>query len=66
MLSTIFPALAAHNHLLVRQVDHLIETLKKEHIRNVKNCQKDSNIAKHAWDNDHRIDFDNAEVLDWW
>lgn len=39
-------------------------TRKKEHIRNVKNCKKGSNIAKHAWDNDNRIDFENWEVID--
>ena len=40
------------------------ETRKKEHIRSVKNCKKGSNIAKHAWDLDHRIDFNNGKVID--
>ena len=31
------------------------QTRKKEHIRNVKNCKEGSNIAKHAWDYDHKI-----------
>ena len=39
-------------------------TRKKEHIRNVKNHKKGSNIAKHAWDMDHIIDFENGKVID--
>ena len=41
-----------------------LETRKKEHIRNVKKCKVGSNIAKHAWDNDHAIDFANCKVID--
>ena len=37
---------------------------RKEHIRSVKNCKKGSNIAKHAWDLNHRIDFNNGKVID--
>ena len=40
-----------------------LETRKKEHIRNVKKCKVGSNIAKHAWDNDHAIDFAIAKSL---
>ncbi len=40
------------------------ETCKKEHIRNVKTCANGSNIAKHAWLFDHRIDFENSSVID--
>ena len=40
------------------------ETRKKEHIRNVITCANGSNIAKHAWSFDHRIDFDNSSVID--
>ena len=32
-------------------------TRRKEHERNVKKCKSGSNIANHAWANDHRIDF---------
>ena len=39
-------------------------TRKKKHIRNVKSSKKGSNIAKHAWDMDHIIDFDNGKVID--
>ena len=39
-------------------------TRKKEHQRNLKNCAKGSNIANHAWKNDHSIDFNNACVID--
>ena len=41
-----------------------LETRKKEHIRNVKKCKVGSNIDKHAWDNDHAIDFSNSKVID--
>ena len=41
-----------------------LKTRKAEHIRNVKKRNSGSNIAKHAWDNDHVIDFDNAKVID--
>ena len=37
---------------------------KKEHIWNVKNCSKGSNISNHAWSNNHSIDFKNATVID--
>ena len=37
---------------------------KKEHIRNVKYYNKGSNVANHAWMNDHQIDFKNARVID--
>ena len=38
-------------------------TRKKEHIRNVKICKTGSNIAAHAWRNNHSIDFNNARVI---
>ena len=38
-------------------------TRQMEHIRDVQSCAKGSNIARHAWSNDHRIDFDNASVI---
>ena len=41
-----------------------LHTRKKEHIRNVKYCNKGSNVANHAWMNDHQIDFENARVID--
>ncbi len=39
-------------------------TRKKEHERNVKKCKTGSNIANHAWANDHRIDFKNGKIID--
>ena len=36
----------------------------KEHIRNVKNCSKGSNISNHAWSSNHSIDFKNAAFID--
>ena len=40
------------------------ETRKKEHIRNTKKCDKNSNIAKHAWSNSHEIDFEKGIIID--
>ena len=37
---------------------------KREHIRNVKICETDSNIVAHAWRNNHSIDFNNVRVID--
>ena len=37
----------------------------KEHVRNVKSCSKGTNIANHAWTNNHLIDFENARVVDY-
>ena len=41
-----------------------LKTRKSEHIRNVKLSKKGSNVAKHAWTQDHIIDFDlmNIEI----
>ena len=41
-----------------------LKTRKSEHVRNVKNHKTGSNVAKHAWTYDHRIDIENAEVID--
>ena len=40
------------------------QTRKKEHQRNLKNYAKGSNVANHAWQNNHSIDFENACVID--
>ena len=48
----------------IGETGRCFETRKKEHIRNVKTCANGSNIAKHAWSFDHRIDFDNSSVID--
>ena len=45
-------------------IGRCFETRKKEHVRNVKTCANGSNIAKHAWSFDHRIDFNNSSVID--
>ena len=39
-------------------------TRKKEHMKSFKSCSKGSNIANHAWTNNHLIDFENANVTD--
>ena len=41
-----------------------LKTRKSEHVRNVKQNKDGSNIAKHAWDCDHVIDFDISKVID--
>ena len=40
-----------------------LKTRKAEHIRNVKQQKNGSKIARHAWDNGHIIEFDNAQVI---
>ena len=40
------------------------KTRRKEHQRNLKNYATGSNVANHAWQNNHSIDFDNACVID--
>ena len=39
-------------------------TRRKEHIRNIKQRTKRSNVAKHVWTLDHTIDFNNAKIID--
>ena len=41
-----------------------LKTRKSEHVRNVKQHKDGSNIAKHSWDHDHIINFDNGKVID--
>ena len=53
-----------HNTMYVGETSQCFETRKKEHIRNVKTCANGSNIAKHAWSFNYRIDFDNSSVID--
>ena len=48
----------------VGKTGRCFETRKKEHARNVKTYANGSNIAKHAWSFDHRIDIDNSSVID--
>ena len=48
----------------IGETSRCLLTRKQEHIRNVKNCSKGSNIANHVWTNNHLIDFENANVID--
>ncbi|XP_078380796.1 uncharacterized protein LOC144663661 [Oculina patagonica] len=48
----------------IGETGRCLKTRKKEHIRNTKTFKKGSNIASHAWLNDHSIDFDSARVID--
>ena len=47
----------------IGETGRCFETRRKEHQRNLKNYAKGSNVANHAWQNNHSIDFDNAYVL---
>ena len=48
----------------IGETGRALETRKKEHKRNVKQCKSGSNIAKHAWTQNHNINFDECKVLD--
>ena len=48
----------------IGETGRCFQTRKKEHQRNLKNYTKGSNVANHAWQNNHSIDFDNACVID--
>ncbi len=48
----------------IGETSRALETRKKEHKRNVKQRKSGSNIAKHAWTQNHKINFDECEVLD--
>ena len=37
---------------------------KKKHIRKVKICKTFSNVAVHAWCNNHSNDFNNSRIID--
>ena len=50
--------------LYLGETGRFLKRQKAEHIRNVKKHNNGSNIAKHAWDNDHVFDFDNAKIID--
>ena len=44
----------------IGETGRCFQTQKKEHQRNLKNYTTGSNVANHAWQNNHSIDFDNA------
>ena len=48
----------------VGETGRCFKTRRKEHQRNLKNYTRGSNIANHAWQNNHSIDFDGATVID--
>ena len=48
----------------IGETGRCFQTRKKEHKRNLKNFSSGSNVANHAWKNNHCIDFDNACVID--
>ena len=47
----------------VSETGYCFETRKKKHSRNVKTCANGSNIVKHAWSFDHRIDLIFLDIL---
>jgi hypothetical protein len=48
----------------IGETGRAFETGKKEHKRNLKQSKSGSNIAKYAWTQDHKINFDECEILD--
>ncbi len=54
----------ALGHTYEKQGGKAFETRKKEHVRNEKNYRDSSNIASHAWENGHKVDFENGEIID--
>jgi len=48
----------------IGETGRCFQTRNKEHKRNLKNYAKCSNIANHAWSNNHLIDSENARVID--
>ena len=48
----------------VGETGRALETRKKEHERNVEQLKSGSNLAKHAWTQGHKINFDECEILD--
>ena len=48
----------------IGEIARCFSTRKTKHIRNVKICTTCSNIAVHAWRNNHSIDFNNSRVID--
>jgi len=61
MLFTKFRALTAVG---VTQDGRCFKTRRKEHQRNLKNYARGLNIANHAWQNNHSINFEGATVID--
>ena len=57
-------ARTAHAWNYIGETGRAFNTRKKEHVRNVKQFKDGSNIAKHAWSNDHKIDFENSKIID--
>ena len=44
--------------------DRAPETRKKGHERNAEQFKSGSNLAKHAWTQGHKINFDECKILD--
>ncbi len=47
----------------IGETGRAFNTRRKEHVRNVELCKSGSNIASHAWTNNHKIDF-NGKIID--
>ena len=47
----------------IGETGRCFQTRKKEHQRNLKNYAKGSNVANHAWQNNHCIDCDKASCV---
>ena len=51
-------------YIAIGETGRAFKTRKREHERNVEKYKSGSNIANHAWKNDHRIDFVNGKIID--
>ena len=60
----VFRVPAVRGVILHGETGRCLKTRVKEHTRNTKAFKKGSNIATHAWLNDHSIDFKSAHVTD--
>jgi hypothetical protein len=48
----------------IGETGRAFNTRRKEHRRNVELYKSGSNIANHAWTNNHRIDFNSRKIID--
>ena len=48
----------------IGETGRTFNTRRKEHKRNVQHNKIGSNIANHAWTNNHSIDFNNGKIID--
>ncbi len=57
-------AATAHGATLAKLAEHLTQGERNTYIKNVELDKSGSNIANHAWANDHKINFDGGKIID--